>query len=791
MIEFMKKYAYSCCLIWLLCVGILTNINMHYHLNVHEAFVVLICFLWAVLIQLFDNNKKNVIPYLVIGMLLLITSIVVVLTDFSLSKETKHYWSWLTKAVNLRASDNLGYSMFTVVLLALILLLIFNMILKQYRIRLVVAILLFLTLIVISVMKASVSKIGVICFLTFLILCIVEVRLSGVKWNQRKESGKAMPFLLPFLFLFLFMLIILPTNEKPIEWKLVKQFLNQISDSIDSLVASIDLWLNPEKSEFSLSFAGYTESGEVGGTLTDSRAEAIHIKTSTSVSNNIYLTGNTKNYFDGSKWTMTLDQEKNDYGVQEYILDLGETLYAIDRFNTTEDLDNLYKTRNLTISYRDIRTKSLFYPIKFNQIELTNTTDYYQSQTENIRFQDVQGKNTTYKVEYVNLNYGSTLFDEFLRQQGMYRYQSNPTNQEQQFLSSKKDNLILKGKDLPSDFEKLLYQRAQQIRKNYTKVYEGLPKRVALLSQQITSDYTNDYEKLLALEAYFSTYTYTTVPKQVPEGEDIIDYLLFTSQEGYCTYYATAFAIMARCIGIPTRFVQGFCIDTVNQKSKYEYMAYNSDAHAWVEAYIEGVGWIAFEPTPTYKTQRYQPWSSVNESVVIATPSIVRPTIDMEDFLLEQQKEEESKKAVYQGVMMGALVIILLIIVMIPIYFLIRIKFIHRRYLHCTPKEKIYYDIYQILQILAMNNRRLLEGETFSQYMRYIETQHPKMNKEMSELELIFIRTAYNDEAPTEQNQQEVLLWKEQLLKKVKEEISLRKYIMLRYEMLFQNWFRV
>ena len=145
MIEFMKKYAYSCCLIWLLCVGILTNINMHYHLNVHEAFVVLICFLWAVLIQLFDNNKKNVIPYLVIGMLLLITSIVVVLTDFSLSKETKHYWSWLTKAVNLRASDNLGYSMFTVVLLALILLLIFNMILKQYRIRLVVAILLFLT----------------------------------------------------------------------------------------------------------------------------------------------------------------------------------------------------------------------------------------------------------------------------------------------------------------------------------------------------------------------------------------------------------------------------------------------------------------------------------------------------------------------------------------------------------------------------------------------------------------------------------------------------------------------
>lgn len=790
MIDFIKKYAYSCCLIWLLCVGILTNINLHYDLEVHEVFVVFIALLWAIVIQLFDKNKKNAIPYLVIGFVLMIIVIVLITTKISLSEEIGQYWIWINSTIIEMTSKNLWYSMFTVVLLSLCLLLILHMLIRQYKLRLAIAILLLGSLIVVSIFKVEVSKIGISAFLTYIILCIVEAGLTAWNLKQGKESAKAMPFLLPFLFVVLVFLAFLPISEKPIEWKLVKQFIGKISDSIDSLVTNIDYWLHPEKEEFSLVFTGYSEDGEIGGTLSDSNSEAIRIKTHSSITNNMYLTGNTKNYFDGSKWSMTIKEEENQYGMQEYLLDYGELLYAVERFETTGNIKDLYNVRSITIIYRDIHTKSLFYALKCRDIKVANPTNYYQSQTANIRFNDTKAKNTAYEIEYVNLNYGSALFDDFVLQQERYRYKVEHTEEEKLFLSRMEDHLLLDNKELLSDFEAILYARSQHIKRDYTQVYEGLPKRVALLAEEITGNCTSDYERLLALEDYISTYTYTTTPMEVPEGEDLIDYLLFTSKEGYCTYYATAFAIMARCLNIPTRFVQGFCIDTVSQENRYEYVAYNRDAHAWVEAYIEGVGWIPFEPTPSYSTQRYQPWTTLDEHIsVTPTSYITRPSIDLEEFILEQQEQEENKKAVYQGVMVIALIIALIITITIPVYFIIRIWLVRRQYRRCAPKEKLYYDIYQILQILECCNRCLQDGETFTQYMKYTGTEYPDMSSVMNRLENIFIRIAYNDELPAEQDQQLVLEIKEQLLERVKKCTTHKKYLKLRYQMLFQNWF--
>jgi len=92
-------------------------------------------------------------------------------------------------------------------------------------------------------------------------------------------------------------------------------------------------------------------------------------------------------------------------------------------------------------------------------------------------------------------------------------------------------------------------------------------------------------------------YVYDLHPDTRPREADFVDHFLFEAKSGYCMHYASAMAILCRCIGIPTRFVTGFVPGELDiETDTYEVQA--KDAHSWVEAYIEGRGWQSFDPTP-------------------------------------------------------------------------------------------------------------------------------------------------------------------------------------------------
>lgn len=103
-------------------------------------------------------------------------------------------------------------------------------------------------------------------------------------------------------------------------------------------------------------------------------------------------------------------------------------------------------------------------------------------------------------------------------------------------------------------------------------------------------------------------YTYTLKPGKVPEGKSVVEYFLKDSKKGYCTYFATSAAIILRCSGIPTRYCAGYTVNTrtaqahtFGQDNEYmNYEVYDNAAHAWVEAYIDGYGWVTVDPTPGY-----------------------------------------------------------------------------------------------------------------------------------------------------------------------------------------------
>lgn len=130
--------------------------------------------------------------------------------------------------------------------------------------------------------------------------------------------------------------------------------------------------------------------------------------------------------------------------------------------------------------------------------------------------------------------------------------------------------------------------------------YTDLPEEITDITQTLFDDEDSPYTKLIKLESYFRSsgeYTYTLTPGEVPDGEDFVTYFLRTKR-GYCVYFATAMAILARSENIPSRLVTGYCIRADKIDKKGVALVSANDAHAWVECYLKGIGWVAFDPTP-------------------------------------------------------------------------------------------------------------------------------------------------------------------------------------------------
>lgn len=130
-----------------------------------------------------------------------------------------------------------------------------------------------------------------------------------------------------------------------------------------------------------------------------------------------------------------------------------------------------------------------------------------------------------------------------------------------------------------------------------------LPNRIGDMARAITARADHPYEQAEAIEYFLRNLTYSLTPPPTPPGRDFVDHFLFDLGYGYCTYYASAMVVMLRELGVPARYVEGFAIPAstsfdIDERGAYIYQVDNSQAHAWVEAYFPGYGWVTFDPTP-------------------------------------------------------------------------------------------------------------------------------------------------------------------------------------------------
>ncbi|MEX2223085.1 MAG: DUF3488 and transglutaminase-like domain-containing protein [Candidatus Rokuibacteriota bacterium] len=138
---------------------------------------------------------------------------------------------------------------------------------------------------------------------------------------------------------------------------------------------------------------------------------------------------------------------------------------------------------------------------------------------------------------------------------------------------------------------------------------------IGRLAREVTAGARDAETAAGRISAHLSAnYRYTlALKRQTALGP--LEEFLFVRRSGNCEYFAAAMTVMLRSVGVPSRMVAGFQHGEWNPYGRY-FMVRLSDAHAWVEVYLEGRGWVAFDPSPR------------GEAVAEATPSRVSLYLD-------------------------------------------------------------------------------------------------------------------------------------------------------------------
>ncbi|MBF6591917.1 MAG: transglutaminase domain-containing protein, partial [Ktedonobacterales bacterium] len=113
-----------------------------------------------------------------------------------------------------------------------------------------------------------------------------------------------------------------------------------------------------------------------------------------------------------------------------------------------------------------------------------------------------------------------------------------------------------------------------------------------------TKGATNMYDAALLIEDHLRTFIYSTKNPDPPKDQDAISWFL-RQQQGFCTFFASAMALMGRSLGMPTRIASGFASGTYDGKAN-AFVVKGTAAHTWTQIYFGKYGWINFEPTQSF-----------------------------------------------------------------------------------------------------------------------------------------------------------------------------------------------
>jgi transglutaminase-like putative cysteine protease len=121
--------------------------------------------------------------------------------------------------------------------------------------------------------------------------------------------------------------------------------------------------------------------------------------------------------------------------------------------------------------------------------------------------------------------------------------------------------------------------------------------RAYALATRLAADASTPYAFVRSVKTFLSTRNGFSYDQNPPLRPYPLESFLFGDKRGYCQQFAGAMALLLRMGGVPARVATGFTTGRYDSAS-HRYVVNDTDAHAWVEAWFPGYGWVRFDPTP-------------------------------------------------------------------------------------------------------------------------------------------------------------------------------------------------
>lgn len=618
----------------------------------------------------------------------------------------------------------------------------------------------------------------------------------------KKYIGEAGDFLSPEKFtlcvvpvcaLVFMVAFLIPASSRPIEWKWMDRKIISVAEyfktGYSNSFSKFDY--------FSIEYTGFGRNGRLGGKVDLDNTVVLEVRGEKPA----YLRAGGKDKYTGSAW-MDTEKDTSEFEALENKLnsDLVELSIGFPLLSGSGKISgDAFSQSEFDIKFVGLKTKSLFMP------PLAHNTSFVDAEEPDVT---INGNNTVimdktksqgfnYRTSAISIDFADEELQNLLRKSkhGFYEDILNRRIRSDVFTYNSRMNPVVSSEGrYPNiryvEFIAGLAQKAGEIRSKYTQIPETVPQRVKDMASEITASQTNNYDKVKAIEKYLSeSFPYTLSPKSTPRGRDFVDYFLFDSKEGYCTYYASAMAVMVRSIGIPSRYVEGYVMPA-SPGQENVYTVTNEKAHAWVEVYFEGFGWVPFEPTAAFTSGFYaqdvpaaQPGGENEEQVpeeeLESTPVPENNTetdIPEEDSPGEVKEEEASYST---GIILFT-ALACIAAAWIAANVIKRRKKIYR-IMNMSPRENALEFYGFFMKVLEMRGYSINEGETAAQFAERIEpfmVSKPGGFKAITET---FMVARYSRNELEEGEKKSFLEFYEMLVENTKESFGKYKFYFFRY----------
>lgn len=540
--------------------------------------------MWHLLLVLIDNLRP---PPLVIGTVLVALALVMLFLALRSGKEASGRWldgylNWAMAGSGHNEPAFLLYRILTVAAISMVFSLAVFLLLRcgaHVGLLLVVGSSVFL-----GMQWIGFAYPGILLWLFLLLILLMALRQG--QWRSGQQ-GLVLMMITPLCVLLLLCVSWLPLDGGPMGTALV----NRIGSVLGQIESPFNFGL--------FTFTNYQgESSDINRDLGGPFEPTDRLMLTLDADKPLYVKARSAREYDGRRW---LTEDLEGVPFEDPIFRHTDRFYdrkVLKRLSQAEQealtptferyllpfAVNVYsfEFRRATIYYEDIVTNSVFTPENFLTFGLRDAEEeqrvpFLIDRSQMVRSETAMRQGDSYLTYYCEYVHPTSDRDEVLNF-------SSPTT------------TVFQDVLLGDDYLNMLSRITNQVHERYMELPASLPERVYDLSRAIVRNQVTAHQKAQAIEKYLATtFPYETNVPATPEDRDFVDYFLFDLQKGYCTYYATAMVVLCRAAGVPARYVEGFKFSP--EKRGGRYIATGEQAHAWVEVYLDGFGWIAYEPT--------------------------------------------------------------------------------------------------------------------------------------------------------------------------------------------------